>query len=181
MKKSHLYTIMALMLTIAMLMLAGCVPDSRNNGTSSTTAQPLPAADPYIPPASSSPEPVVEDSSPTVASSPEPAPVESTTPEKTETNEVDLSDFSLVGTWKNTGSSGFGQAQPGAIVVFDGANCNFFSPRDTYAFYEDGGSYRLDTTSFLFAETLSFTVKIIDKDQIEVNTGSDPTILTRVG
>jgi len=180
MKKSHELTTIAIILTIATLILTGCVPIPRNNGSSSTTAQPLPAADPYIPPASSSPEPVVEDSSPTVASSPEPAPVEST-PEKTETNDIDLSDFSLVGTWKNTGNSGFGQAQPGAIVVFDGANCNFFSPRDTYAFYEDGGSYRLDTTSFLFAETLSFTVKIIDQDQIEVNTGSDPTILTRVG
>ena len=180
MKKSHSYTTIALLLTIAMLMLAGCVPVSSNSASTSASPQPLPATDPFIPPAASSVEPIVEEPSKDVASLPVSETAKST-PEKAENNEIDLSDFSIVGTWKNTGSSGFGQAQPGAIVVFDGSNCNFFSPRDTYAFYIDGGSYRLDTTSFLFAETLCFTVKIVDWDQIEINTGSDPTILTRVG
>ena len=180
MKRTHVSTTIALFLSIALLLLAGCVPVSSNSGSTSATTQPLPSADPYVPPSTSNPEPVIEDSPPTMAPSPEPAPAE-IAPDNSGNSDVDFSDFSLVGTWKNTGSSGFGQAQPGAIVVFDGANCNFFSPRDTYAFYEDGGSYRLDTTSFLFAETLSFTVKIIDQDQIEVNTGSPPTTLKRVG
>ena len=39
--------------------------------------------------------------------------------------------FSIEGKWKSVGESGFGQAQPGAIVAFDGTNCNFFSPKDT--------------------------------------------------
>ena len=52
-----------------------------------------------------------------------------------------VSGLTIEGKWKSTGSYGFGQAQPGAIVAFDGINCNFFSPQDTYAFYPDGDWY----------------------------------------
>lgn len=77
------------------------------------------------------------------------------------------SSYDITGKWKSVGDSGFGQAQPGAIVVFNGSHCNFYSPNDTYAFYKDGDKYVLDVTSVL-GESLSFTVKIIDDDNIEV-------------
>ena len=84
------------------------------------------------------------------------------------------------GTWKSVGSYGFGQAQPGAIVTFDGTHCNFFSPYDNYAFYQDNGQWRLDCTSFLFSETLSFQVEIIDVDLINIYYGSTCTELRRI-
>ena len=180
MKKINLYAIVALILVIAVLMLVGCDPDSRSN--TAAPAPPTPAPTP-APPASETPpaipEPAYEDPIPPPAP-PEPAPADNA-PTQSESSVEAVSSFSIVGTWKSSGESGFGQAQPGAIVVFDGANCNFFSPMDTYAFYMEDGVYRLDLTSFLFADNLSFTVKIIDENQIEVNTGSSPTILKRVG
>ena len=56
--------------------------------------------------------------------------------------------FALNGKWKNVSSAGIGQAQPGAIIVYYGKNCNFLSPQDTYVFYKDGDNYRLDVTTF---------------------------------
>lgn len=88
--------------------------------------------------------------------------------------------FSIEGKWKSVGSYGFGQAQPGAIVVFDGTNCNFFSPSDTYAIYKNGGSYTLDVTSILTSKTLSFSVNVIDKDNIELTYGGKTTKLKRM-
>lgn len=87
--------------------------------------------------------------------------------------------FSIVGSWRSTGNYGFGQAQPGATISFDGTHCNFFSPYDTYAFYQENGQWKLDCTSFLFAETLSFRVEIIDWDSINVYYGSNCTELKR--
>lgn len=75
--------------------------------------------------------------------------------------------YDLTGKWKSIGESGFGQAQPGAIVIFDGSRCNFYSPSDTYAFYYDGDKYVLDVTSPL-GESLSWTVNIIDDNNIKV-------------
>ena len=89
--------------------------------------------------------------------------------------------FSIEGKWKSIGKNGFGQAQPGAIVVFDGVHCNFFSPSDTYAFYEDGEKWRLDLTSMLFAQNLSLRVKVVDNDTIKVKYGKMTTKLKRVG
>ncbi len=91
-----------------------------------------------------------------------------------------ISDFSIEGKWKSVGDNGFGQAQPGAIVVFDGTHCNFYSPSDTYALYREDEKWRLDCTDFLFANTVSFTVEIIDSDNIYVYYGSDATQLRRV-
>lgn len=75
--------------------------------------------------------------------------------------------YDITGKWKSVGDSGFGQAQPGAIVVFDGNNCNFYSPKDTYAFYKEDDRYVLDITSVL-GESLIQTVNIIDDDNIEI-------------
>lgn len=93
---------------------------------------------------------------------------------------AEVFDFYLEGKWKSVGDYGFGQAQPGAIVVFDGVHCNFYSPSDTYALYQEDGQWRLDCTDFLFAVTVSFTVEVIDNDHIYVYYGSDPTELRRV-
>lgn len=93
---------------------------------------------------------------------------------------VYLRDFSIEGKWKSVGDSGFGQAQPGAIVAFDGTNCNFFSPKDTYAIYQDGDTYKLDVTSYLFADTLTFTVNTINEDHIVITSGQTVTELERV-
>lgn len=89
-------------------------------------------------------------------------------------------DFVIKGSWLSVGSSGFGQAQPGMTVTFDGAHCNFFSPYDTYAFYQDDGQWRLDCTSFLFSETLTFKVEVIDANSINVYYGSTCTELSRM-
>ena len=88
--------------------------------------------------------------------------------------------FEIAGKWKNTGDDGFGQAQPGSIVVFDGTNCNLWSPQDTYAFYKDGNHYTLDITGFLFGDNMSFTVEVKDKDHIEIIDDSWTLELTRV-
>lgn len=93
---------------------------------------------------------------------------------------VDSAKFSIEGKWKSIGEYGFGQAQPGAIVVFDGVNCNFYSPRDTYALYQENGKWRLDCTDFLFAETVCFTVEVIDNDNIHIYYDSTLTELKRV-
>jgi hypothetical protein len=94
---------------------------------------------------------------------------------------VRLSGFSVVGKWKNIGKNTYGQVQSGAIVVFDDANCNVVSPQDTYAFYESGSNYRLDCTTFLFSDTLSFTVKLVDNDHMDLFTGSGILEMERVG
>lgn len=83
--------------------------------------------------------------------------------------------YDIIGKWKSVGDSGFGQAQPGAIVVFDGNRCNFYSPSDTYAFYFDGDKYVLDLTTPL-GESLERTVNIIDDDNIKIAGAS----LTRI-
>ena len=92
---------------------------------------------------------------------------------------INIDNFSIIGKWKNVGDYTYGQAQKGAIITFNGTNCNFFSPKDTYAFYKDGDDYTLDCTSPL-ADTVSFTVKIVDEDNIDVVNGSNIVELKRV-
>lgn len=88
--------------------------------------------------------------------------------------------FAIEGKWKSVGNTGFGQAQPGSIVNFNGTNCNFFSPSDTYAFYKSGSSYILDVTSMLTSQNLSCKVNIIDNNNIEITYGSTVTKLKRM-
>lgn len=92
----------------------------------------------------------------------------------------DFADFTIEGKWKSVGDYGFGQAQPGAIVAFDEIHCNFYSPSDTYALYQEDGKWRLDCTDFLFANTVSFTVEIIDNNNINIYYGSNVTELRRL-
>ena len=101
------------------------------------------------------------------------------TTSQTPSPDVYTGDFAIEGKWKSVGEKGWGQAQPGAIIVFDGANCNYYSPKDTYAFYKDGSIYRLDVTS-LMGESQSYNVKIVDIDNIEIMYGSITTVLKRV-
>lgn len=89
-------------------------------------------------------------------------------------------DFVIEGSWSSVGTAGFGQAQPGAVVTFDGTHCNFFSPYDTYAFYQEDGQWKLECTSFLFSQTLTFAVEIVDSDTVNIYYGSGCTELSRV-
>ena len=89
------------------------------------------------------------------------------------------SSFAIEGKWKNTGEGTYGQMQTGAIVTFDGTNCNVFSPSDTYAFYKESGQYRLDVTGLL-GGTSSFTVTVNDDDHIELSDSFTTVELTRV-
>ena len=89
------------------------------------------------------------------------------------------SKFEIEGKWKSVGDYGFGQAQPGNIVSFDGTHCNFFSPMDTYALSENGDTYTLDVTSLL-GDSLSFSVEVVNKDNIKLTFGSNTTELQRV-
>lgn len=91
----------------------------------------------------------------------------------------DLPGFSIEGKWKNIGKGTFGQAQSGAIIAFDGTNCNFFSPEDTYAISKDGRYYKLDCTSLLSTVTIILTVKTIDENNIDVFYGDTVVELTR--
>ena len=90
------------------------------------------------------------------------------------------SKFTIEGKWKNTGAGEFGQMQQGAIITFNGSSCNVYSPSDSYAFYEENGTYHLDVTGLL-GGTPSFTVNIIDNDHIELVESSTTVELTRVG
>ncbi len=98
---------------------------------------------------------------------------------KAEAIEESRNDFTIEGSWVSRGAYGFGQAQPGSTVSFDGAHCNFYSPYDTYAFYQEDGKWKLECTSVLFSETLTFTVEVIDSDTINIYYGSTCTELHR--
>ena len=100
-------------------------------------------------------------------------------PDEQTRNYISVSDYTIEGKWKSVGDYGFGQAQPGAIVVFDGTHCNVLSPEDTYAFYKQDEDFVLDCTSVL-SGTESFVVKIVDEDNIDLHNGGYVTELTRV-
>jgi hypothetical protein len=77
------------------------------------------------------------------------------------------SSFDIEGNWKSIGASGWGQAQPGAIVQFGDGKASLYSPSDTYAFYKDGDAYRLDVTGLL-GGSVTFIVKVVDDNNIEL-------------
>ena len=83
----------------------------------------------------------------------------------------DGSEFELEGDWVSVGENGFGQAQPGEVVSFDGKHCNFFSPYDEYVFYQNEEGCFLECTSLGFKETITFPVEIIDSDYIAIYYG----------
>jgi hypothetical protein len=165
-RKYPMKKLIALALALsAMLAITGCRVQVPNVGVDGApTTSPSSYAEPTTQPPSSTP-----------SSSQPPAATESSTASEY------TGDFAIEGKWKSVGDYGFGQAQPGSIVVFDGTNCNFFSPQDTYAFYKDGSKWILDCTSMLFSQNQTFAVTIIDEDNIEVAQGSYVTVLKRVG
>ena len=93
----------------------------------------------------------------------------------------EVTDFSIEGTWQSIGETGFGQAQPGNTVTFDGDTCTFYSPKDRYVIYREDGILYLECTSFIFSDTLKFTVEILDENRIEIRYGSTTTVLERLG
>ena len=97
----------------------------------------------------------------------------------TEDNRPSATISGIEGKWKNIGENTFAMAQRGAIIAFDGTNCNWYSPRDTYAFYRDGDHYRLDITSAI-GESRTFVVKVIDNDNIEIYFVDTPITMQRV-
>lgn len=85
-------------------------------------------------------------------------------------------EFYIEGKWRSVGDEGFGQAQPGAIVVFDGKNCNLLSPNDTYSLSNDNGEYKLYVTGLL-GGNVTFNITLEDNDHIILN---DKTELERI-
>lgn len=88
--------------------------------------------------------------------------------------------FHIEGKWKNVGDTTFGNVMQGGIVSFDGTHCNYISPQDTYVFYESDGVYYLDASSLL-GSAISFTVSVIDNDNIRIYDGTHYVELKRVG
>ena len=150
--------VVLLMLSLTSMALFGCSANSSTNSTSGST---------YNSSSSSS-----NSSSSSKNASKDPG--------QSGTTSSSISNFAIEGKWKNVGQDTFGQAQKGAIIVFDGRNCNFFSPADTYAFYKDGNQYVLDCTSPL-ADTLSFMVEVLNNDEITISNSSNTVQLKRVG
>jgi hypothetical protein len=161
----------AITITVALvLMLAACGGSAPEISASESQA----AADPG---SFEAPEPEPEtEPAPEAEAEPMPEPE----PVATKPDASYSGDFAIEGKWKNVGETGIGQAQPGAIIIFDGMNCNLISPSDTYAFYEDGGDYRLDWTTVL-GSSGSQTVHVIDEDHIEMHNGEARIEFERVG
>lgn len=91
--------------------------------------------------------------------------------------------FSIRGSWKSVGETGWGQAQPGAIVRFGDGEANLYSPRDTYALTRDGDGYRLEVTGLL-GGSATFALTVVDDDTIQLRSGGadEPVmVLKRVG
>ena len=88
--------------------------------------------------------------------------------------------FNIEGNWKNTSNTTYGQMQSGAVISFDGEHCNVVSPYDTYAFYKSGGRYYLDCATAMFAETISFRVKVKSRNDIIIETDNGPVKLRKV-
>lgn len=91
-------------------------------------------------------------------------------------------EFSIIGSWKSVGNYGFGQAQPGAIVIFGPKHCNFYSPNDTYTFSYVGNTGELKCINWIFRDDVEvFSVDIIDNDNITITHGKEyTTVLERV-
>ena len=92
-------------------------------------------------------------------------------------------EFTIEGTWKSTGDNSWGLMSKGSVVTFADGHTALFSPNDSYAFYEENGTYHLDVTGMLGSGGF-FIVTIVDDDNIELATkgSTEPTlVLTRIG
>ena len=54
------------------------------------------------------------------------------------------------------------------IIFFNGSNCNFSSPFETYRFQKIKGSYFLTISNILY-DKVTFRVNVLDNDHIEIS------------
>ena len=67
-------------------------------------------------------------------------------------------------------------------MSFNGSKTALFSPSDTYAFYQENGTYHLDLTGLLGSGN-KFTVEVVNNDTIKLylSKSSEPKLsLSRV-
>jgi len=130
-----------------------------------------------------SPPPLLElppITAPEEASPPTPSPPPQTAPPEIGGGVVDVTDFSIIGAWRQTyGASGW-ESSNGRIVRFtDDNQSNIFSPQDTYGISGrgDGGMW-LHVTGLL-GGNLDYWVQVIDADNIEVFQADRATLAFR--
>ena len=89
------------------------------------------------------------------------------------------SSFDIRGNWQVT-SGQWGQATPGVVIVFNGSQCNLYSPKDTYGISKiSNNSYRLEITGLLGGNS-SFDVTVVDKNHIKLTRGSTTIDMKRL-
>ena len=89
------------------------------------------------------------------------------------------SSFDIRGKWQVT-SGQWGQATPGAVIVFNGSQCNLYSPKDTYGISKtSNNNYRLNITGLL-GGNFSFDVTVVDKNHIKLTKGSTTIEMKRL-
>ena len=186
-------TVLALLVLAVTILLSSCgatvdvnVHNDNSEPTTSTTAQPETTTAPSTTTTPTTTTTTVPTTTTTTTERPTTTTTEWTTTVATDPPTTAApayyGDFSIEGKWKNTGDTTYCQAGRGAIIVFNGVNCNFISPSDTYAFYKNGNAYQLDCTTYLFSDTLSFTVTVSDQEHMQIHTGAGTVVeFTRVG
>ena len=94
---------------------------------------------------------------------------DSTTIASSTVNDSVIANFNISGAWKQTyGSSGWADSNGRTIRFNNNNQCNIFSPQDTYGISARGnGGFTLSVTGLL-GGNLTYWVKVIDNDQIEV-------------
>jgi len=89
------------------------------------------------------------------------------------------SSFDIRGNWQVT-SGQWGQATPGTVIVFNGSQCNLYSPKDTYGISKtSNNNYRLSVTGLL-GGNFSFDVTVVDKNHIKLVNGSTSIEMKRL-
>lgn len=175
------YIIVASVMLIIMFIFAINVFTHTDGQNSSSTADEAPSAnEPDTSSGSVQPE---EDSGDTSSGSSTDVPSsgessdQASDPAGSETPEpANIPDFDVYGKWKNVGDDEYGQMRKNAVVVFDGVNCNVYSPKDTYALESNGdGTYHLTVTGLLGGSP-SFTVIPIDQNNMVLENGDSTQI-----
>jgi len=152
-----------------------CLLTACGSGQATTTTQapppaapataappPAPATTQAAPPPAPAPTSTTTTQAPPPPPAPAPAPATSTTA-KSGGVKAPPAGFSIVGNWQVVGNQGWGQAQPGAIVMFNGSQCNLYSPQDTYL-YSNG---KISGTGLL-GGNYSFLVNYKDDNDIDL-------------
>ena len=111
------------------------------------------------------------------AMTPESTPMDQTPAAAPTERMIDVSNYSILGAWKQTfGSSGWASSN-GRIVQFnDSHQCNIFSPQDTFGISDrGGGGFTLSVTGLL-GGNLTYWVKVIDDNHIDVYESNQQTL-----